>query len=147
MPDLKILWEDIRKLEKKHSMSYEEIACILNKESIGLPVSIFSDRRGSFESIVKYLIEDNLSVRDVALLTGRKQQEIRTTYNRARKKSRERLDTTGRERIPLSLLSDRKFSVLEHLVKHLLSNGHSLKETAAILKRNYQTIWTIKKRL
>jgi hypothetical protein len=143
------LFKDIKKLEKKYSLSYEEIINILGKkEKISIPFSIFNNKLGSLESIVKFLKENlSLNIKEISFLTNRKQQPIRTTYLRASKKYSVKLIADGEKNIPLDVIANNKLSVLENIISYLLSAGYSINEISLILKRDYQTIWTIKNRI
>lgn len=143
------LFNDIRKLEQKYSLSYKEIKEILDKKNkICIPFSIFNDRLGSLESIVKYLRENiGLSFKEISFLTNRKIQPIRTTYLRAGQKYSQKFYIREDKTIPLSIIQNRKFSVLENLVLYLLKRNYSPSKISFILRRDYQTIWTIKNRI
>jgi hypothetical protein len=145
----KELYKDIKKLEEKYSLSYKEMLDILGKKSqIDIPLSIFNKTLGSLESIIKYLKEElQLSVKEISFLTNRKQQPVRTTYNRTQKKHPKRLDITAKNSIPITIIQDTKLSVLENLVSFFIKNNYSINQISTLLKRDYKTIWTIKNRI
>ncbi|MBD3164476.1 hypothetical protein GF323_04700 [Candidatus Woesearchaeota archaeon] len=141
------LFKDIKNLEQKYRLSYKEILDLAEKKNIGIPLSIFNKKLGSLESIVKYLKENlKLSIREIAFLTARKEQPIRTTYNRARKKLVPELKARGKA-LPLSIIENKSLSVLESIVAHLLSYNYTLNQVSSILKRDYKTVWTIRQRI
>ena len=112
------LLKDIKKLEEKYNLSYKEILKILEKkEEIKIPISIFNEKLGSLESIVKYLKDNlNLNYKEISFLTNRKQQPIRTTYLRAKRKHKEDLKIIQDKTIPLETIQDNSLSVLEPFV-------------------------------
>ena len=144
-----ILFEEIKEIEKKYSLNYEEIYQIIkNKDTISIPIDIFNEKLGSLETIVKYLKENRgLNIQEISFLTNRKPQSIRTTYNRSQKKLTEKLMFSSQKTIPMNVLCNDSFSVLENLVLYLLNSNYSLTKISKILKRDYKTIWTITHRI
>ena len=143
------LLRDVSKLEKKYSLSYARILEIIgSQQEIRIPVSIFNEKLGSLESVVKYLKENlGLSIKRIALILNRKEQSVRTTYLRAVSKLKGRLDVSSYRKMPASILRDREKSVLESMVDHFLDGGFTIYQIASVLKRSYKTIWTIKDRI
>ena len=146
---LKIL---IEHLKEEHKLSSDEIINLLTqkipKESI--PISIFDNKElSALESIVKYLKENlNYNYAKIAFLLNRDQRTIWTTYQNSIKKRRLRLIVKDTKYlIPISIFSDRNFSVLE-LISEYLHDNYNLKyhEIALLLKRDDRTIWTVYQR-
>ncbi|MBU0979578.1 MAG: hypothetical protein KJ709_02130 [Nanoarchaeota archaeon] len=107
-----------------------------------LPVSIFSSGLAPAEAVVKYLRERfQLSYEQLGVLLERSLPSISTTYHNACRKMPGRLLGQGR-RIPLRMLCQRRFSMLETVVAYLKHEGLSLSEIARLLKKDSRTIWT-----
>jgi len=113
------------------------------KPQNSISTSIFSEKLGCLESIVKFLKENKeLTFHEIATLLNRDQRTIWSTYQKAKKKSKIKLSEDSKFTIPLTLLATRKYSVLGSLVKHLKENYNlSFKKIATLLQRDYTTIW------
>ncbi len=142
------LFKDIKKLEEKYSLSYQEILKIIEKREATIPLSVFNEKLGSLESIVKYLRENKgMSLKQISILTQKKIQPIRTTYNRSKKKHPGKLSLQKGKQFPVHILQNSTHSVLENIVSYLLDENYTLQEISLVLQRGYKTIWTIKDRL
>jgi hypothetical protein len=110
----------------------------------GVPVSAFSSRLSGLEVFVKYLKENKRkSVKEIASLIMRKKSTVYNTYRAAKSKQQWSLDVSDDSiLIPVELISDRTFSVQQHLVLFLSSQGLSLVEIAATLHRSVSTVKT-----
>ncbi|MDP6641882.1 MAG: hypothetical protein QGF74_00675 [Candidatus Nanoarchaeia archaeon] len=154
--EVKILSLD--RLTKKEKLDLlQELVIGLKKDVIGteykkdyslteIPSSIFNEKLGSLESIVKYLRENlNIKISKIASLLNRNDKTIWATYNKAKKKYPEKFkEQESKANIPVSIISSRKFSVLESIVYYLKENYDiNFHEIALILKRNDRTIWTV----
>ena len=116
------------------------------EEKIEVPVSIFSKKLSCLETVVKYLRENlNLSNKEIAKLIKRSEKTIWQAYNSARKKySSKFFIEFSKYYISVSVLSDRKLSVLENIVKYLHENFElNYSEIARLLCRDNRTIWTV----
>lgn len=139
----------IQHLQKEHGYSEKQVKEILSrkKEDYLLPATIFSLKElSAFESVVKYLRENQgLSFKRVCELTGRSYTAVYTTYSKANKKYSGTIDAINTEIvIPLSILKERKLSVLESIVKHLKERYDlTLHKIGEILGRDDRTIWTV----
>ena len=111
-----------------------------------IPVSIFNEKLSSFESIVKYAVENmQMSYSETAKIMNRSEKTIWQAYKNAVKKYPSRFEAFKfTVTIPLSKFSDRKLSVLEHIVVWLREN-YNLKfsEIAKMIARDPRTVWTI----
>lgn len=145
---------------KKKDVSYDEFLRYLDEvykpeivekpEKIILPVSVFdNDYLSALEAIVKYLHENKeLRLVDIARLLNRDQRAIGVTYRFARKKMKERLKApVSKYSVPLSVIADKRFSVLESIVYYLKKTySLSYHEIAVLLRRDDRTIWTVYQR-
>jgi len=111
---------------------------------VAIPVSIFSKKLGSLESIVKYLIENvGLSTKDIAQILDRSHSSIITTYSKSKKKAGKLKVKKSIYKIPAKIIADKRFGVLENIVGFLKNEyGLHFSDIADILERNYQTIRT-----
>lgn len=114
-----------------------------------LPDYIFNKKITLFETSVKYLKENlRLNFKKIADLVGRDQRNIWQVYNSAKIKFPSRFPTKkSRFMIPVSVLSDKKFSVLEAIVAYLRDDlGLTYHEIAVLIKRDDRTVWTVYQR-
>ncbi len=139
----------ITHLKEEHKFTAEQISTLFGKRVRKdlLPISIFNNRELScLETIVKYLKEEvKLRFHEIALLLNRNDRTIWTTYNNAIKKRKEKLLVReSRFFIPISILEDRQFSVLESIVSYLKGNFNlRYSEIATLLNRDERNIWTV----
>ena len=140
----------ISHLKHDHKLTSEQIVELFGKRIPTkdlLPISIFdNDDLSCLETIVKYLKEEfNLRFHEIALLLNRNDRTIWTTYNIACKKRKERLLVKeSKFFIPVSILQNRKLSVLEAIVSYLKDNFNlRYSEIAVLLRRDERNIWTV----
>ena len=134
----------IERLRLRCGLGEGEVLSLVDKTEIRIPVSIFSENVSSLEIICNYLVEiKKLSYSEIAKLINRDASTVYQAYNGSRKKKASPKLKEGLS-IPLSVLSDRRFSVLESIVIYL-KEELNLKnhQIALILKRNDKTIWTV----
>ena len=140
---------------KKQELNSEEIIGLINKhlgrEDVKVPVSVFkNDFLSSLETIVKYLRENLLlTFKRIGELTNRNQIALAVTYRNARKKLAEGFVVTeiSPYSIPVSILKNRKLSVLENVVSYLKDTfGLTYHSIAVLLNRDDRTIWTVYQR-
>lgn len=138
--DKRETYRDIRNpAEKKEAFSHSEIL---------IPSTIFCDRSLSFlESLVEYLKDQlQLSYHEIGQLTNRDERNIWTLHHRARTKREERPHQMKKSpvvHIPLSVVCDRRVSILEIVVEYLRDKaGLKNNQTAEALNRSVKTIST-----
>ncbi len=157
--EIKLLYEiELRDLTKafishlkyEHKLDSGQITTLFGKRILKkelLPLSIFDNNELScLQTIVKFLKEEfKLRFHDIALLLNRDDRTIWATYNNATKKRKERLPVKeSKFFIPISILKDRKFSVLESIVSYLKDNFNlRYSEIAILLNRDERNIWTV----
>ena len=114
-----------------------------------ISVSVFCDRSLSvFEVLVEYLKEEkNLKFSEIAVITNRNARTIWTVYDRAKKK-RKKIPKAplrlSKIMLPVNVLVDRRFSVLEAIVIYLKEElKYSFHEIGRLLNRNDRTVWTV----
>ena len=107
------------------------------EKQIFVPVDIFSDRLGSFESIVKFLVENyNLSFSEISSLLDRSYSSIWNAYSSSREKFPSRFAPKLARSIPLSILRNKEFGVLENIVAYLRDVcGMSYREISIVVAR------------
>lgn len=141
---------NISQLEK-HGISFEDAIRLVqarrDSPKTEIPVSIFSSELGPLESLVKYLKEElKLSYKEIAILLNRNSIPIGVSYRKAKSKhpAKLRLDLASDLKVPLSLFSERKFSVFESLTNYLKESlGMSFHDIAFALNRDDRTVWTV----
>ena len=145
---------------KKEDISYDEFIKYLDEvykpeipkipEEISIPVSVFdNDYLSALEAITKYLHENKgLRFSEVAKLISRDQRAIGVTYRFARKKMKIMLKAPLiKYSLPLSIIADKRLSVLESIVYYLRKTyALSYHEIAVLLRRNDRTVWTVYQR-
>ena len=143
---------------KKQGLSSDEIIELVNKflkvpvkEEVNVPISVFkNDYLGSLENIVKYLRENLLlSFKQIGALTNRNQIALAVTYRNAKKKMEAKfvVEEISPYSIPVSILQNRKLSVLENIVSYLKDTfGLTYHNIAVLLNRDDRTIWTVYQR-
>ncbi len=141
--------EDLKKFYKVKQFLDKltpEIIKDLEKKEIEIPIVIFSKKLSCLESVVKYLRENfELSNKEIGKLTKRSEKTIWQAYNSGRRKSSLKFKVKfSKYYIPVNVLSDRKLSVLESIVKYLRENFDlSFSEIGRLLYRDSRTIWTV----
>ncbi len=142
---------------KKQKYTQEQISEIVGrvlriqpKEEVKVPISVFkSNHLGSLETIVKYLRENLfLTFRQIGTLTNRNQVALAVTYRNAKKKAHAKFaEEVSPYSIPVSILQDRKLSVLENISSYLKDTfGLTYHAVAVLLNRDDRTIWTVYQR-
>jgi hypothetical protein len=145
--DLKLVSETYNLLSKRYDLSCDEFEQILKRkyDDIVIPVSIFNNKTGSLETVVKYL-KENLRIRliDISKILGRSYSTIIVSYGKSTKKYPKRfIVLDSRYHVPISIIQRSKLSILESIVVHLKEN-YNLKfsEIARLLQRDQRTVWT-----
>ena len=109
----------IDELKRLHDVNEQEI---LGRKEISVPVGIFAnDVLSSLEAIVKYLKEElKIKFSKVGKLLNRSNKTIWSTYHNASKKMPSDYGTISHDiLIPVSIFSNRTYSVLENVINFL----------------------------
>ena len=143
---------------KRQDLSSQEIIDLIkkllevpDKEEVKIPISVFkNDKLGALETIVKYLRENLLlSFKQIASLTNRNDVALAVSYRNAKKKLEAKfaIEEISPYSLPVTILQDRKLSVLENIVSYLKDTfGLAYHKIALLLNRNDRTIWTVYQR-
>lgn len=118
----------------------------LEEKEYKIPLSIFSKRLSALETIVKYLRENlDLSYKEIAELTKRSEKTIWQAHNSSKKKLPSEFKIEfSKYYLPISILSNRRLSVLENIVGYLHEDFKlNYSEIARLLHRDSRTIWTV----
>ena len=140
---IKTLNSLIAKAKEQHNLSDSDI---LRQREDSLPFGIFATSKiSSLESIVKYLKESKgLSFAKISKLLNRSNKTIWATYSQASKKMPEPFgDVRDEILMPASLIANRSYSVLEHVVQFAKSLGKTNHEVALLLHLDDRTIWAV----
>ena len=120
-------------------------------DGIRIPIGVFSTPLGALEAVTKYLRENcGLRLCEIAPLLRRDQRTIWGAYRSSAAKHPAPFATAQDSAaideglaIPLSIFSDRSYGMLECVVAYLRENTTlSLTSIAAIINRDYSTVWT-----
>ena len=142
---------------KEKGLSSEEIVSTVNrllkveaKEEVKVPISVFKNEKlSSLETIVKYLRENKLlAFKQIGSLTNRNEIALAVTYRNAKRKLEAKfIEEISPYYLPVSILKDRKLSVLENIVSYLKDTfGLTYAKIAVLLNRDDRTIWTVYQR-
>ena len=143
--------DSIIRLKKRYNISNKEIFSLIEGrkicDEVCIPISAFdNDELGCLETIVKYLKEEfNFRFHQIALILNRDDRTIWATYNAACKKRQKKLDVKESQFfIPTLIFKDRRFSVLESIVRYLKDDFNlRYSEISNLLNRDQRNIWTI----
>lgn len=133
-------------IEKTYNIDLLKLQKLIDKQKeIIIPYEIIKNRKlGSFESIVKYLIENrNLSLKEISLLTGRNNKTIWSVYNKSKIKHKTMFKVDNSNGFPINILHKRIFSVLENIVQYMVQNNYSILQISNIINRAPNTIRTV----
>tara|TARA_Y100000310_G_scaffold287052_1_gene311702 strand:+ start:51 stop:548 length:498 start_codon:yes stop_codon:yes gene_type:complete len=136
-------------LQIKELLENKELIQLIKTEGIVVPLSIFNEKNSSLEAITRYLKDIlHLSYSEIAKETGRDERNIWHTYDRAVKKNPKKITPKiSKYYLPISILKNKKLSVLETIIVYLKDNLKlSFSEISKVMKRNYRTIWTVYQR-
>lgn len=134
---------------------YSRVANSLNKKEmeemknikveLNIPVTIFSNKLGTLETISKYLKENlGMSYSEIARLLNRNQRTIWTAYNKAVIKQKELIEVKETEIfLPLSIFAERKYTPLKSIIFFLKKYELKYSEIAKLLNRDQRNIWKI----
>jgi hypothetical protein len=125
----------------------ELLKYITSNNEIMIPISIFKTILPPLEALVRYLKEYlHMTYHEISKSINRDDRTIWVTYRNSLSKYVE-FSIDKIHHIPLSVLSDRTFSVLEHLSLHLKNKyGYSTKQIATLLDKDESTIWSVQNR-
>ena len=134
------------KLKKEYKLTSTELINKAEEKELLIPATIFSKKLSPLEAISKFLKENlKLSNKSIAKLLSRSEKTIWQAYNSSRKKYPKEFEITETKYvIPISKLSDRRFSAFESIVDYLKTKFElSYHEIAVLLNRDDRTIWTL----
>ncbi len=141
------LRSSIAELKKKYNLSINQILGLLENPPLEIPVSVFENKElSALELICRYLRESlGLSFHEIAELLGRDNSTIWATNNKSLRKRKEALAVKKSYFfIPISIFRNRKFSVLEAVVKHLRENyGLGYSQISRLINRDQRNVWTV----
>ncbi len=140
--DQRNIWTIYNKAITK--ISENEIKYLI-KEEINIPATIFSEKLGVLESVVKYLRENlGMNYHEIAELLNRDNRTIWTAYHKAIGKQKQPIKIKETEIVlSISTFRDRKFTILESIIIYLKQKGLRYNEIAKLLNRDQRNIWTI----
>lgn len=139
----------IKNTIKKHNITFEQVIELLSKKTektVLIPSYILRNRKlGILEATTKYLKEEHkLSYHDIAVLLKRDDRVIWTTYNKAKKKVKTRLQVKEPNCwLPISIFCDKK-GPLEAVTIYLKDKMRlTFNEIAKLLNRDNRTVWAV----
>jgi len=145
---LEIFEEIEENLKKKYDIGIEQLLerkKEAEKKEVEVPLSVFKESMSPAEVLCRYLRENKgLRFCEIAKILNRKENTVWTSYKNAIKKKRQRIDLRDRGiMIPIRILANRKFSILESVVKYLREKGFRNKEIAGILAKDERVVSVI----
>lgn len=131
-----------QEFKEKLNLSSKQLLNLLEKENL-IPTSIFSTKLAPLEALTKYLKENfNFNFSKIARLLNRDQRTIWSAYQSSKNK-KIKLKIKSEILIPISIFSNRKFSILESITTHLKKEfNYTFHKIAVLLNRDDRTIWT-----
>ena len=140
----------IDKVSSTYHVSPRDVIKLLSKPEDSIDAAAFSNKRlAPTEALVKYLRENKYNkLSDIARFLKRSQNTIQTTYSNAQAKQAERITfAASGVKVPLSVFSNKKLTVLESLVRYLREEENMTnKEIAKLTGKSNKTIWTVYER-
>ena len=139
----------LRELYSRLKLKYDKLEILSSlDEEIFIPCSIFNKKLSSLEAISKYLFENkNLSLKKISKLLNRSNRNIWNAYNKSKKKFSKKLVVKESILLPISILRNLDFTLLENIVCYLKENLElSYHQIAVLLQRDDRTIWTVYQR-
>lgn len=112
-----------------------------------VPITIFNGKLSPAEALVKHLREHHdLRFTDIAKILNRDQRGIWCAYKASQKKEPTHIPLDPHHILfPVTMFSDRNFSILEHIVIHLREK-YTINEISKLLNKHPSTISTIQAR-
>ncbi len=141
----------IRIFQREYKVDLSDVLDSLEKQTqkeIRIPASVFNRELSCSEAVCKYL-KENLGLRyhEIARLLNRNDRTVWITCRNASRKLKSKLTARkSRFSIPVSVIADRRLSVLEAIVSYLKSFNLTYHEIALVLKRDERNIWTLHNR-
>jgi transcriptional regulator len=132
--------------EIKYELGEKEIRKITGApDRENIPTTIFIGELGALEALCKYMKENlGMSYREIAGEISRNERTIWSSCDKANKKVREKIEAKETElQIPLSVIKDRKLTVLESIIVFLKRSGMRYNKIAEALGREQRNVWTI----
>jgi len=136
----------LEELRKKYELSRTETIEILEEKRNEIPVTIFSKKLGALESLAKYMKENlGMTYHEIAQVTARNDRTIWASYKKALEKQKAPIEIKETTiYIPVSILNNRKLTILEAVIVYLKKKGLRYSEIIArLLDREQRNVWTI----
>ncbi len=133
----------IKEMKDKHELSREDVIKLVElKEKKNIPITIFINKLGVLESLVKYLKENlNMNYKEISRLLERDERTIWTSYNKAVKKQKEPIVIKETNIfLPIEIFKNRKFTPLEAIISYLRERNLKFSEIAELLQRDQRNI-------
>ena len=137
----------IENISKSHSITFQQVLDLLNKDEneIKIPSFILRDGKlGILEAATKFLKEENnLTYHKIAKLLNRDDRVVWVTYNNAVKKKKEKFHVGEPNHwIPISIFSNTSLGPLEAISKYLVEKSKlNFISIAKLLNRDNKSIW------
>lgn len=138
----------LEQLSEQYTKIYDEVRQAKDRDSI--PACVFNRKLSPLETVVKYLKENlGFSLPRIATVLGRDIRTVWQAYKASQKKQGLMLKEANPEfLIPLEVLRNRDFSILESVSAYLKENFRlNFHQIGSILDRDERTIWTVYNRL
>jgi DNA-binding CsgD family transcriptional regulator len=135
----------LKRLTKRYNLSSLELVQKVEKAGY-VPVNIFNKVLSPLETVTKYMRENlNYSNKKIAKVLNRSEKTIWQAYNSSMKKQATRFRAEIPEYVvDISILNDRRFSILELVVSYLKEYYNlTYHFIASLLQRDDRTIWTV----
>ncbi|MBU1029853.1 MAG: hypothetical protein ABIC91_02600 [Nanoarchaeota archaeon] len=132
--------EEMSSFEQIYNLFYPGLS---KKDEVYIPISLFSKGDSCFQVIVKHLKENvGLKFSEIAKITNRDPRTIWNAHAQAKDVSLIVCEGDSEINIPVSIICNRKKSVLASIALFLQERDFSIKEISEMLGKHYQTIFT-----
>ena len=117
---LKIIDEFAGRLRQKYNYSDNEVAGLLQKNELIVPIEIFSSGLAPAEALAKFLKENyDKNFHEISLLISRNEKSVWQNYHRAVKKMPSHFSFNSEIKIPASAFNNKRLSIFECLIFYL----------------------------
>ncbi|MFH1585844.1 MAG: NosD domain-containing protein [archaeon] len=146
---------EIQKLLESIGEDHEGLLKLVEKDEheskvqdIEIPLEIFKQDLSPAEAISKFLKDNKgLKFSEIAAVLNRDQRTVWINYKNAAKKKKEKIKITKESvYLPINVLTNRKLSLLEAIVRYLKDKNFKNKEISRLIGQTPNNIWVLNKR-
>ncbi|MFH1585218.1 MAG: hypothetical protein ABIB79_00440, partial [archaeon] len=136
----------IGELKSKYYINRREVLeLVKQKESVEIPITIFSKELGGLEVVVKYMKENlGMTYSEIAREIGRDERTVWVAYHKAVEKQKAPIKPKETDiELRIEVFKDRELTVLESVIMYLKKKEMKYSEIGELLDRDQRNVWTI----